>query len=91
MRSSGKVTSRNVVKGRAPRSADADSSEPPIRRSRAVTLLKTTTMQKVAWPTMIVKRPAVMPKTGLSRFWMTDWSAIPVTMPGSAIGRITSR
>ena len=71
-------------------SADADSGEPPMRRSRAVTLLKTTTMQKVAWPTMIVKRPALMPKTGLSTFWMTDWSAIPVTMPGSAIGRITS-
>ena len=31
-----------------------------------------------------------MPKTGLSTFWITDWSAIPVTMPGSAIGRITS-
>ena len=77
-----------MCRGRAPRSADADSSDPPIRRNRAVTLLKMTTMQKVAWPTMIVKRPALMPKTGLSTFWMTDCSAIPVTMPGSAMGRI---
>ena len=48
-------------------------------------------MQNVAWPTMIVNSPALIPKTGCSRFWITDCSATPVTMPGSAIGRITSR
>ena len=48
-------------------------------------------MQNVACPTMIVNSPALIPKTGCSRFWITDCSATPVTMPGSAIGRMTSR
>ena len=47
-------------------------------------------MQNVAWPTMIMNRPALIPNTGCSTFWIVDCSAIPVTMPGSAIGRITS-
>ena len=65
-----------------------------------------TTMQNVAWPTMIVKSPALMPKTGLSTFWITDtarptarhnanaasaFRATPVTMPGNAIGSTISR
>ena len=82
---------RNVIQAPAPRSAEAASSEVPIRRSRAVALLKTTTMQNVAWPTMIVNRPAGMPSTGVRKPVITDCSARPVTMPGSAIGRMTSR
>ena len=27
-------------------------------------------MQNVAWPTMIVNRPALMPNTGCSTFWI---------------------
>ena len=56
-----------------------------------MTLLNTTTMQKVAWPTMIVNSPAVMPNTGLSTLVITDCRATPVTMPGRAIGSTTSR
>ena len=41
-------------------------------------------MQNVAWPTMIVSSPNVMPK-----FWKVVWSASPVMIPGSAIGRMT--
>ena len=47
-RSCGKVTNLKVVHKPAPRSADASSKLPPIRRSLAITLLKTVTMQKVA-------------------------------------------
>ena len=35
----GSVTRRNVCQGSAPRSAEASSNEPDIRRSRAITLL----------------------------------------------------
>ena len=46
-----------------------------------------TTMQKVAWPTTIVNRLRSMP-----RIWVkVELSAIPVTIPGSAIGRITRK
>ena len=38
-RSCGKVTSRKVWNGVAPRSIDASSSDVPVRRSRASTLL----------------------------------------------------
>ena len=38
-RSAGSVTSRNVVQVSAPRSAEASSNEPDVRRSRAITLL----------------------------------------------------
>ncbi len=56
-RSIGKVTSRKVVKVPAPRSIDASSRLPPIRRSRACTLLNTVTMQKVACATTMVVKP----------------------------------
>ena len=47
-------------------------------------------MQNVAWPTMIVNSPALIPNTGWRKSWIVDCRATPVTMPGSAIGRITS-
>jgi hypothetical protein len=62
-----------------------------MRRYLAATLLKTTTTQKVACPIMMVKK--VRPPKKLVK---TLLSAIPVTIPGRAIGRtkiseITSR
>ncbi len=45
-------------------------------------------MQKVACPTMIVKRPSSTPN-GSGRLRNVAFSAIPVTIPGSAIGRMT--
>src|SRR5664279_4087415 len=45
-RISGNVINRNVVNGCAPRSADASSRLGDSRRSRAITLLYATTMQK---------------------------------------------
>ncbi len=59
----------------------ASIREVGVRRSRATTLLNTTTMQNVAWPIMIVHRLKVMPTV-----LMPVRSAIPVTIPGSAIG-----
>ena len=56
-----------------------------MRRRRATTLLKTTTMQKVAWPMIDVKRPSDTPSTCVK----VALSAMPVTMPGSAIGSTT--
>ena len=41
-------------------------------------------MQKVAWPTMIVNMPSSMPTARNAVL-----SAMPVTIPGSAIGRMT--
>ena len=61
-----------------------------MRRSRATTLLKTTTMQNVAWPRITVKRPNEIP-SGTSTVLNAELSAIPVTMPGKAIGRITRK
>ena len=46
-------------------------------------------MQNVAWPTMTVNRPELMP-SGSSIVRKALFSAMPVTMPGSAIGRTTS-
>src|SRR5262245_53091340 len=52
-----------------------------MRRRRAMTLLWTMTMQKVAWPATIVQNP------GSSRAsLMAESKAMPVMMPGSAIG-----
>ena len=45
-------------------------------------------MQNVAWPTMIVNSPSATPN-GSSTSRNVAFSAMPVTMPGSAIGRIT--
>ncbi len=81
----GSVTYSCVCHPRAPRSADASASEFGIRRSRAIRLLYTTTMQKVACPIMIVHSESLMPAKVKKEF-----SAIPVMMPGSASGR-TSR
>ena len=86
-RSIGKVTSRNVVNGPAPRSIEACSRLPPSRRSRACTLLKTVTMQNVACATTTVNR---LELDAEDRCVNTLLSAMPVTMPGSAIGRMIS-
>ena len=80
------MINRNVVKVPAPRSIDASSRLPPSRRSRAIALLKMVTMQKVAWETTRVKNPSRMPKMVRNALA----SAMPVTTPGSAIGRMIS-
>ena len=51
-----------------------------------MTLLKTTTTQNVAWPMMIVISPKSKPTARRAVF-----NAIPVTMPGSASGRTTTK
>ena len=84
-RRAGNVTRRQVVHGVAPRSIDASSTVPDIRRSRAEALLTTTTMQKVACPTTNVRNVSP-PRNPVNRVFR----AIPVTMPGSAIGSTTS-
>jgi hypothetical protein len=86
VRSNGKVTRQKVVKLSAPRSIDASSRSPPRRRSRAMTLLKTTTTQNVACATTSVSRDSGTPRIVRKALF----SAMPVTMPGNAIGRITS-
>ncbi len=84
-RNAGKVTSRQVVHGVAPRSVEASSAVLDIRRSRAEALFTTITMQNVAWPATSVKN--VSPPSA----WVKSvFSAMPVTMPGSAIGSSTS-
>src|SRR4051794_25990909 len=85
-RSSGNVTSRKGCQTPAPRSIEASSSEPPIRRSRASTLLYTSTTQNVACAITIVSRPHGRPRTRKALF-----SAIPVTTPGSAMGSRTRK
>ena len=70
----------------APRSAEASSRLVPIRRSRAITLLNTVTMQNVACATTIVRKPRSQPNIVRNALL----SAMPVTMPGSAIGRMIS-
>ena len=45
-------------------------------------------MQKVACPMMIVQMLKLMP-IGLRTFRIVAWSASPVMIPGSAIGRMT--
>ena len=47
------------------------------------------TMQNVACPTITVNRPSCRPN-GVSTVLNALFSAMPVTMPGSAIGRMTS-
>ena len=49
------MTKRKVCQPSAPRSIDASTSEGDVRRSRAITLLKTITTQKVACPITIVQ------------------------------------
>ena len=45
-------------------------------------------MQNVAWPTITVNSPSPMPN-GVSTSRNVAFSAMPVTMPGSAIGSTT--
>ena len=85
-RSIGSVTFRNVRNVLAPRSIEASSRLPPSRRSRATALLNTVTMQNVACDTMSVKKPSLMPIMVVKKFA----SAMPVTTPGRAIGRMIS-
>ena len=82
---SGSVTKRSVCQPRAPRSMDASASDPGVRRSRAIRLLNTTTMQNVVCPMMMVSVPSWIPVKEKKEF-----SAIPVMMPGRASGS-TSR
>ena len=71
-----------MVHGVAPRSVEASSAVADIRRSRAEALFTTITMQNVACPATRVKN--VSPP----RAWVNSvFSAMPVTMPGSAIGQ----
>ncbi len=58
-----------------------------MRRSRATALLNTVTMQNVVCATMTVQMDSGTPRIVRNRLF----SAMPVMMPGSAIGRITSR
>src|SRR5574343_1665222 len=81
----GSTTWRKVWKPSAPRSIEASSSEAEVRRKRAMTLLYTTTMQNVAWPVTMVSMPDSSPAS-----LNADSSAMPVTMPGKAIGRMNS-
>ena len=58
-----------------------------MRRSRAITLLKTVTMQNVACAITTVQIDSGMPMIVRKKLF----SAMPVMMPGSAIGRMMSR
>ncbi len=78
---SGNVTNRSVCGPRAPRSMDASAKDPGVRRSLAITLLNTTTMQNVACPMTIVRVPSRIPVKEKKEF-----SAMPVMMPGRASG-----
>ena len=81
----GRVMNRNVCQPSAPRSIEASSNELDERRRRATALLKTTTMQKVEWPTATVTSDGVS-----DRYSIAESSDNPVTMPGSAIGSTSS-
>src|SRR3954447_22642519 len=81
----GKVTKRNVCQPLAPRSCEASISDVCVWRSRAITLLKTMTMQKVAWPITIVQYERLMLQN-----WKNELSAMPVMIPGSASGSTSS-
>ena len=59
----------------------------PVRRRRAITLLNTVTMQNVACAITTVQIESGTPMIVRKKLF----SAIPVMMPGSAIGRMISR
>ncbi|MCY1556730.1 hypothetical protein D9M68_935050 [compost metagenome] len=82
--SCGRMMWRSVVRVSAPRSIDASHKRLGRRRRRATTLLCTMTTQKVAWPTTMVQKPGL---TSMSL--KAESRAMPVTMPGRAIGRIS--
>src|SRR6478735_5332196 len=86
-RSCGKVTRLNVVQTPAPRSAEASSRLVPMRRRRAMVLLNTVTMQKVACAITTVQIDSGMPMIVRKKLL----SAMPVMIPGRAMGRMTSR
>src|SRR3954453_19140866 len=81
----GKGTKRKVCQPLAPRSCDASISEVCVWRRRAITLLKTITMQKMAWPITIVQNEGPTHQN-----WKNELSAMPVMIPGRAIGRTSS-
>ncbi len=81
----GNVMSRKLRTGVAPRSAAASSIDADVRRNRATTLLNTITMQNVAWATTMVHSA----RSTLSTCVNVAFRAMPVTMPGSAIGSTT--
>src|SRR5215472_11084901 len=64
---------------------DASASDPGVRRSLAIRLLKTTTMQNVVCPATTVRVPNWTPVNEKKEF-----SAIPVMMPGKASGSTSS-
>src|SRR5215472_590913 len=64
---------------------DASASDPGVRRSLAIRLLKTTTMQNVVCPATTVRVPNWTPVNEKKEF-----SAIPVMMPGRASGSTSS-
>src|SRR4051812_7394121 len=79
--STGQVTNRKVCQPSAPRSADASRSDGDDRRKRARTLLYAITRQNVAWPITIVHS-----ERSMCRYVKNEFSAIPVMIPGNAIG-----
>src|SRR5204863_7664248 len=82
----GKVTNRKVCNPAAPGSRDASSSDGDTRRRRASTLLNTSTMQNVVWPTITVRIDRSVPVKRKN-----DASATPVMTPGRMIGRVTAK
>src|SRR3990172_4260279 len=78
----GSITYRKVCHPRAPKSMDASSNEGAVLRIRAMTLLKATATQKVACPMTTVQN-----ENGIPDRLMADRNAIPVMMPGRAIGK----
>ena len=71
---------RKVWKPLAPRSIEASTSEPLVRRKRARRCCRPSTTQNVACPITIVQN-----ENGISIRPMAERSAMPVTMPGSAM------
>src|SRR5215468_9223135 len=75
----GRVTHSCVCQPRAPRSIEASAREPGVRRSLAIRLLKTITMQNVACPMTIVHSDNCTLANVKAEF-----SARPVTIPGAS-------
>src|SRR4051794_28293424 len=81
----GSVTKRKVWNPLAPRSIDSSTSDDCVWRRRASTLLKTSTMQNVACPITIVQY-----ERSTDQNWKNEFRAMPVMIPGSAIGSTSS-
>ncbi len=82
----GRVTWRKVWKPLAPRSREASSSEGDTLRSRASTLLNTSTMQNVVCPMITVR---IERSVFVNR--KNEASATPVITPGRMIGSVTAK